>query len=120
MLLISILHHSISKNLSRCLLPVRSRAQALVLVCGQAPNLRDSALFADPLFAVSGAGFSWMAGPATRFDHYSTGGGGRPLGQHISVALAAPVHAPMQACKPPSRQVYQGTHSMIAGSLQLG
>ena len=30
-------------------------AQAAVLVCGQAPNLRDPALMADPLFAVSGA-----------------------------------------------------------------
>ena len=29
--------------------------QAAVLVCGQAPNLWDAALFADPLFAVSGA-----------------------------------------------------------------
>ena len=34
--------------------------QALVLVCGQAPNLLDPTLFADPLFAVSGASISSM------------------------------------------------------------
>ena len=30
-------------------------AQAAVLVCAQAPTLRDPLLLADPLFAVSGA-----------------------------------------------------------------
>lgn len=30
-------------------------AQAAVLVCAQAPTLRDPSLLADPLFAVSGA-----------------------------------------------------------------